>query len=259
MATRPAVTTQVHISREALSAALGGRVPVVRAIEDLLRDVSTTLPDASQANSQAAQDALDAANNAQGSADALATVQFITLALSGLTQAERQLVVDGKTFTLTDAGPNSTLTLASADLLAVLASDFSESAGTFANVPGMALNLAAGATYLVEGLLTAQSAAVTTGLALGFTLPAGAQISGSFAHNISATALEGSYNIGSGAVKGNTSAALVINENFPVTGRWLVKTDTTAGAAQLQLRSEVAASAVTLKAGLSVLMARRLV
>jgi hypothetical protein len=44
----------------------------------------------------------------------------------------------------------------------------------------------------------------------------------------------------------------------PISGRWVVKTAAAAGVAQLQFRSEVAASAVTLKAGLSALTAQRL-
>jgi hypothetical protein len=134
----------------------------------------------------------------------------------------------------------------------------SDATGAFVNATGLSLALAANATYLVDGLLAFQSAAITTGLALTFALPAGASIVGGYSHNTTATALEGSYNNAAGAVGGNTSAAAVAAANLPSSGRWMIATSATPGAAQLQFRTEVAASSVTLKAGLSALIATRL-
>jgi hypothetical protein len=41
--------------------------------------------------------------------------------------------------------------------------------------------------------------------------------------------------------------------NTPVSGRWIVQTGATGGTVQLQFRSEIAASAVTMRAGLTAL------
>jgi hypothetical protein len=128
----------------------------------------------------------------------------------------------------------------------------------FVNATGLALTLVANATYLVDGMLAFQSTAITTGLALTFTLPAGASLVGSYSHNTTATAIEGSYNNAGGAVGGNTSASAIAAANLPITGRWIIAVGATPGVAQLQFRTEVAASAVTLKAALSALIAARL-
>jgi hypothetical protein len=150
------------------------------------------------------------------------------------------------------------VTLDRSDLISVLGADVTDSTGAFVNATGLALTFAANATYLVDGLLAFQSAATTTGLALTSTLPAGASIAGGYSHNTTASAIEGSYNNATGAVGGNTSAAAVAAANLPITGRWLISVGATPGAAQLQFRTEVAASAVTLKAALSALIATRL-
>jgi len=217
--------------------------------------------DQALANAAAAQTTATAADSAaagaQATANALALPSYIVLAASAALSNERVLTPSSD-FVLTDGGPGAAAALALNSQTVVLGADFTESAGAFANVTGMLATLAANATYLVDGLLTFQSAATTTGLALTFTLPAGAAISGGYSHSTTATALEGSYNNASGAVGGNTSAAAAAATNLPITGRWILKTSATAGNAQLQLRTEVAASAVTLKADLSVLIVRRI-
>ena len=118
---------------------------------------------------------------------------------------------------------------------------------------GLLGSLEPSAWYVVEADLTFQSAAVTTGIALAFDLPAGAVISGSFEHFNTSTAKVGSYNIASNAFKSATTGVLVANENVPLTGRWLIKNGATMGNANLRFASEDAASAVTLKGGLCAL------
>lgn len=205
----------------------------------------------------AAAAAQGTANTAETDANALKLPTYLTLAISATLENERALAVDPLSLKTTDAGPGAALTLATADLTSILGADVADSTAAFVDATGLVLALLANATYLVDGLVTFQSAATTTGIALGFTLPAGATISGSYNHNTTASAIEGSYNIASGAVKGNTSGVLTAADNVPINGRWIIKTAGTAGNAQMQFRSEVAASAVTLKAGLSVLVARR--
>lgn len=260
-----------QLTRSQLAKAFNNDQALIRAFESLFSGVKFA-PDNIQAVQELANLAITNAANAQSTASdagiaaaaaqadvaSLAAVPFVTIGTSPTTPNERALAVDPLGLSLTDSGPGGAVTIGRADLIAVLAADVSDVTGVFVNAGALSLNLVGGASYLVDALLTFQSAAVTTGLAIGFTLPAGAVISGLYQHNTTATALEGSYNIASGAVKGNTSAVLVATENVPLQGRWLIKTDVTAGSAQLQFRTEVAASAVTLKAGLCVLLARRI-
>lgn len=280
---RPAVRSQ-QLTRDKLAEFLKSH-ELIKAFENLSYDVSQTLPDAAAVDSEAieaaqltadaavigaaaaqadadaaqltADNALTQAGAAQANVDLLEAAPFVMIGSDPTAPNERTLAV-GLGLTLTDNGAGSTAVLDRSDLLSLLPGDVSDSTAAFVDATGLALSLAANATYLVDGLLTFQAAATTTGLALGFTLPAGASISGLYRHNTSAVASEGSYNIAAGAVKGNTTGVLVLTENVPIEGRWLIKTAGTAGVAQLQFRSEVAASAVTLKAGLSVLIAQRI-
>lgn len=269
MADRPQVLTQL-VSRDKLAAVFKSQ-EMIKAFENLTRDVSTTLPDASAGNSSAIETAQATANaaaalattangnaaTAQAGVAALNAVPFVTISVSPTVANERALAISSD-LTLVDGGAGGSVTLGLNQLNVILGADVSDSTAAFVNATGFTLPLAINATYLVDGLITFQSAAVTTGIGLGFTLPAGAAISGGYSHNTTATAIEGSYNNASGAVKGNTSGVLTALDNVPIIGRWAITTGATAGNAQLQFRSEVAASAVTLKAALSVLVARRI-
>lgn len=273
---RPAVRSQ-QLTRDKLAEFLKSH-ELIKAFENLSYDVSQTLPDAAALDSEIAEDALATADQAvldaalaqasansaiaqaaaaQANVDLLEAAPFVVISNDPTTLNERALTV-GPGLSLTDNGPGSTVEIDSSDLISLLLGDVSDSSAAFVDATGLALSLEENAVYLVEGLLTFQSAATTTGIALGFTLPAGASISGLYRHNTTAIASEGSYNIASGAVKGNTTGVLVLTENVPIDGRWIISTAGTAGTAQLQFRSEVAASAVTLKAGLSVLIAKRI-
>lgn len=139
----------------------------------------------------------------------------------------------------------------------ILAADVAEAAGAFKDAPGMGPTLDANTTYLVEGLLTFQSANVAVGIGLAFTLPVGATINGAWRHFVTANAENGGYNNASGAVSGNTGAVPVANDNNPITGRWIIKTAAAEGIAQLRFRSSAAATAVTLKKDLSTLVFRK--
>lgn len=271
MADRPNVQTPRLVTRDKLMAAFNGSHEVAVAFESLLRDVNLILPDANQDSSDTADAALAAATTAQAAAtaagsaaavaqsdaNALKMPPYVVMAIDPQLVNERALAV-GLGLKLIDGGAGGAATLDQSDLVSILGADVADSTGAFVDATGLALTLAANATYLIDGLLTFQSAAVTTGLALGFTLPAGASISGAYSHNTTATAIEGSYNNAAGAVGGNTSAAAAATTNLAITGRWIVTTGATVGNAQLQFRTEVAASAITLKAALSALIARRL-
>jgi hypothetical protein len=250
------------LTRSQLNVIFRGDEAVIRAYEALQSGMQFVPDDVAQAllDAEAAQLTADAAqvsaDAAQADVDALEAVRFVTIGTDPLTPNARS-IGPGQGIAITDGGAGNPVVIATSDLIAVLPSNVSDSTGAFVDATGMALALPINATYIVDALITFQAAAVTTGIAFGFTLPAGASMSGMYQHNTTATALEGSYNIAAGAVKGNTTAVLVAAENVPAQGRWVIKTAGTAGTAQLQFRTEVAASAVTLTAGLSVLIARR--
>lgn len=274
MADRPAVKTP-SVTRPELEAIF--KTPsVVRAFEALLRDVAQVLPDAAEqmgADVDAAQAAADAAqvtadaaetaassaqasaNAAQTDVDALSDAPFVVAAADPAAPNARE-IAPGAGIAITDGGPGGALTVSLDRAVATLPADVTDSTGVFIDATGLSIALLANSTYLLESALTFQSAATTTGMALAITLPAGATIRGSYSHNVSATAIEGSYNIASGTVKGDTSGVLVINEDVPITGRWLITTAATAGNAQMQIRTGVAASAITLKAGSTVISTR---
>lgn len=176
---------------------------------------------------------------------------FLTAVADPALPASRSIAA-GTRINLVDTGAGGTLTINVSDQNVILPADVSDVTGAFVNAPGLAGTLAAASVYVVEGLLTFQSAGAGVGIGLGFTLPAGATISGSYNHNVTTTTLQGAYNTAAGAVSANTTAVPVINTNIPIHGRWIIRT-TIAGTAQLQFRTATAATAVTLKQDLSTL------
>lgn len=134
-----------------------------------------------------------------------------------------------------------------------LAADVANNSVTFAAVSGLSFAAAANSSYIVELTGAFQSAATTTGIALALALPAGASVSGLAQHAISLTALAPLEQTASANTAGATSGVRAALTNIPVIGRWIVQTGSTAGTVQLQFRSEVAASAVTMKAGITAL------
>lgn len=132
-----------------------------------------------------------------------------------------------------------------------LAADVANNSVTLAPVTGLSFAAAANSSYVVELIGAFQSAATTTGLAIALALPAGASVAGLAHHAISLTALAPVEQLASAATPGATSGVRAAATNIPVVGRWIVQTGAAAGNVQLQFRSEVAASAVTMKAGLT--------
>lgn len=214
--------------------------------------VAQATADAAQVDATAALVAAAAAQNE------LSSDTFLTLSAEAGLPTSRRLVATGPALTLTDAGAGSTLTLALAESIAILPADVTDNTAAFVNATGLVGALAINSTYLVEGLLTYQSASIVVGIGLGFTLPAGATMNGGYSHVSAGVALMGAYNNASGAVSANTTATPVINTNTPILGRWIIKTGGTAGNAQLQFRSSAAATTVTLKQDLSALTFRKI-
>lgn len=133
-----------------------------------------------------------------------------------------------------------------------LSADASNSSVTLANAGDLAFTAAANSSYLVELIGTFQSAATTTGIACALLLPSGS-VSGLAFHQINSTTLNAFEQIASGATTSVTTGVRAATTNVPLIARFIVATGALGGTVQLQFRSEVAASAVTLKAGLCAL------
>lgn len=133
-----------------------------------------------------------------------------------------------------------------------LAADVSNSTVVLATVTGLSFTALANTTYLVDVVGAFQSAAVTTGIAIALDIPSGA-IAGENIHPISASALGGTEQIADAATTGATSGVRAANTNVPTMGRYTIAVGATGGTVSLQFRSEVALSAVTMKAGLTIM------
>lgn len=137
-----------------------------------------------------------------------------------------------------------------------LAADVANSTTTLAAVTGLSFTAVANTTYLVEVIGAFQSAATTTGIAVALDIPSGSVI-GQVLPNISATTVGAIEQIADNATTGATTGVRAANTNIPITARFVVAVGATGGNVQLQFRSEVSASAVTMKANLTA-MGRRI-
>lgn len=117
---------------------------------------------------------------------------------------------------------------------------------TLANVTGMSFTAVLD-TYIVEALLPFQTAATTTGIAVALDVPVGSLVYGLGIHAVSATALGSVEQVADAATTGATATVRAANTPSLLRAKWLVIA--TAGTVQLMMRSEIAASAATLKAG----------
>jgi hypothetical protein len=138
-----------------------------------------------------------------------------------------------------------------------LLADVANSTVTLAPVTGLSFAGAANTTYLVEVVGTFTSAATTTGIALALDIPSGS-VSGLAVHSTSGNALGCNEQIADNSTTAASSGVRAANTNVPVLATFIVAIGATAGTVQLQFRSEVAASAVTMKAALTA-MGRRVI
>lgn len=124
----------------------------------------------------------------------------------------------------------------------------------YVNVTQLVLPLAANSTYMIDCFLTFQSAATTTGIGVGFVAPTGSipmlEIVVPVVSTQTANALRITFpnaaSTTSGSVLGTGVTAIASNHTAKVSG---LITTTSAGNIQIQFRSEVATSAVTLQIG----------
>jgi hypothetical protein len=127
---------------------------------------------------------------------------------------------------------------------------------TMANVTALALPMVANGVYQVNCFVTFQSAATTTGLGLGYTSPSGCRCMCEVVVPLTSTAVASQLRtfFPSAAVAVNTGSVLgtgvtAINSNHTARISGIVRNGATAGNFQVQFRSEVNASAVTLQIG----------
>lgn len=136
-----------------------------------------------------------------------------------------------------------------------LAADVANSTVTPAAATGLSFAAAANTMYLVEVIGTFQSAATTTGIALALDIPSGS-VAGIAVHQSNTATLTGAEQIADGVTAGATTGVRAAATNVPIRANFIVSVGATAGQVQLLFRSEVAASAVTLKAGLTAMGCR---
>lgn len=138
---------------------------------------------------------------------------------------------------------------------AKLTADRSNSTVTLAAATDLSFTALANTTYIVELIGAFTSAATTTGVAVALDIPSGSVV-GQVYHPISATTSGSVEQIADNATTGATTGVRAANTNVPIGGQWIVVVGATGGTVQLMFRSEIAASAVVLKANLTVLRTR---
>ena len=140
--------------------------------------------------------------------------------------------------------------------IARMASTQASTVTTLANINQLSLAMEANGVYQVDAFVTFQSAATTTGLGLGFTAPSGATCGLEVVVPITSTAVStqlrtifpnASATSNSGSVLGTGVTASNSNHTARISG--IVRNGATAGNFQLQFRSEIASSAITLQIG----------
>ena len=138
-----------------------------------------------------------------------------------------------------------------------VATDQAVSGVVLTNAAGLGLTAAAGAAYTVQYVLTITSAALTTGWQFGFTGPAAPVsfvASQEYHSSATAKAVAALNSVAYGAFP-LVTAAYVANAPILVVITAQLVTGAVGGTLQLQFRSEVAASAITLKRGSTLIAA----
>jgi hypothetical protein len=136
-----------------------------------------------------------------------------------------------------------------------LAADVTNSTITPVIVPGLSFAALANTAYLVEFMGTFTSPVSTTGIAVSLDIPSGS-VSGLATHMTSATGLSGNDQIADAVTPAASTGVRLAGSNTPISGRFIVAVGAAGGTVQLQFRSEVAASAVTMKAGITAMGVR---
>ena len=131
----------------------------------------------------------------------------------------------------------------------LLGTDVANSTIAYTNVTGLTFPASANSTYIVDLVGTFQAVAVTTGIAVALDIPSG-NVSGQFSHLIAATLIGGDQNA-DGTALAVSAGVRNANTNTSLSARFIVAIGASGGPVQLQFRSEVAGSAVTMKSGIT--------
>ena len=180
--------------------------------------------------------------------------------------ADRTLTLPDTTGTLITSGDAGTVTGAMLELgapqVVSLTSTQASTSVTLANVTALVVSLAANAIYEVDCYVTFQSAATTTGLNLGFTSPTGCipmvEVVVPIVSTAGATSLRLTFPNAASITSGNVvgTGVTAINSNHTARIGGIIKNGSTAGNFQVQFATEVAASAVTLQIGSTMVLTR---
>lgn len=155
------------------------------------------------------------------------------------------------------------LLIAPAALVATMTATQASTVVGLANITQLLFPMVANGIYNIDAYVTFQSAAITTGLNLGYTSPTGCVprvvVSVPIVSTAGNTALSNIFPNAALNVTGNVlgTGVTAINSNHTALINGIVVNGATAGNFQLQFATEVGASAVTLQIG-SVLTAMRL-
>lgn len=140
--------------------------------------------------------------------------------------------------------------------IAVMTATQANSTTSVANVTELALPMVSNGVYQVECFVTFRSAATTTGLGLYFTSPTGCRCMCEMVVPITSTAVASQLRviypnaataINTGLVVGTGVTAINSNHTARISG--IIRNGANAGNFQIQFRSEVANSAITLQVG----------
>ena len=139
---------------------------------------------------------------------------------------------------------------------AVMTATQANSTTTVANVTQLALPMVANGVYQVNCFVTFKSAATTTGLGLYFTSPTGCRCMCEMVVPITSTAVASQLRViypnaatatNTGLVVGTGVTAIDSNHTARISG--IIRNGANAGNFQIQFRSEIANSAITLQIG----------
>ncbi len=150
---------------------------------------------------------------------------------------------------------NSQLTSSYYTSVYTLGSTQQSTSVTLADITGLSHTLTANKTYKVTAYVTFQSAATTTGLNLGFVGPSGSNpmvtITVPLASTDASSSLRKSFPVAGSTTSGNVlgTGVTAINSNHTAVVEGIVLAGSTGGVFKLQFATEVAASAITLQIG----------
>lgn len=141
-------------------------------------------------------------------------------------------------------------------IIAIMTATQANSTTTVANVTELKATMEANAVYQVNCFVTFQSAATTTGAYIGFTSPTGCRCMVEVVVPITSTAVASQLRtiFPNATTATNTGSVLAtgvtaINSNHTARISGIIRNGATAGDFQIQFRSEVASSAITLQIG----------